>query len=66
MAAAFPIGWTMSRVMLGAVFYVVFTPVAMVFRAMGRDALRLRRPAETTTYWTAHRGADVEEYLRQF
>ena len=27
-----------------SLFYVVFTPVALVFRLMGRDALRLRRP----------------------
>ena len=28
MVAAFPIGWTISRVVLGAVYYIVFTPVA--------------------------------------
>ena len=47
MVVAFPIGWTVSKVVLAAMLYLVFTPMAFVFRLMGRDALdmRLRRPA---------------------
>ena len=66
MIAAFPLGWTVSRVMLAGLFYLVFTPVAAVFRLMSRDALRLRRPQTMSTYWTEHRMADVQEYFRQF
>jgi hypothetical protein len=66
MIAAFPIGWTVSKVMLAGLFYLVFTPVAAVFRLMGRDALRLRRREALGTYWTEHRMADVQEYFRQF
>ena len=66
MIAAFPIGWTISLVMLAGLFYLVFTPVAAVFRLMGRDALRRRRPEALGTYWTEHRSEDVREYLRQF
>jgi hypothetical protein len=65
MIAAFPIGWTVSRLMLVVVFYLVFTPVALVFRLMGRDALRLkRRPAGS--YWTPRPApGNVKEYFRQ-
>lgn len=66
MVVAFPIGWTVSKVVLGAMLYLVFTPVALVFRVMGRDALRLR-PKPSTSYWQAKSGAKSgEEYLRQF
>ena len=67
MVAAFPIGWTLSHVVLGAMYYLMFTPVAVVFRLMGRDALRLRRGAPGHTYWMPKGGArDVRDYFRQF
>jgi hypothetical protein len=65
MMAAFPIGWTVSSLMVAAMFYVVFAPVAWVFRLMGRDALRLRR-GQAASYWIAKaRPSGVNEYLRQ-
>ena len=66
MVAAFPIGWTVSKVVLGAVLYLVFTPVALVFRLLGRDALKLRRRTPAS-YWEPKAGATSgKEYLRQF
>src|SRR5688572_23018441 len=56
MIVAFPIGWTVSKVVLGAMLYLVFTPVALVFRLMGRDALTLR-PKPSTSYWQPKPGA---------
>ena len=65
MVAAFPIGWTISRVVLGAIFFLVVTPLAVVFRLMGRDALRLRR-TEVSSHWVSKRRAgDLREYFRQ-
>ena len=65
MVVAFPIGWTVSRLMVTALFFLLFTPVALVFRLMGRDALRVRRPAGPS-YWTAkHQPGNVREYFRQ-
>src|SRR5262245_45119203 len=55
MIAAFPIGWTISRVIVTVLFYVVFTPFALVFRLTGRDALRLHRH-RLTTYWMDTKG----------
>ncbi len=65
MVAAFPIGWTVSRIVLGAIFFLVLTPVAAAFRIGGRDALRLRRRKQTS-YWLAKRPAgDARTYFRQ-
>ena len=66
MIVAFPIGWTVSRVILGAIFYVVMTPLGVLFRLTGRDAMGRARPTRTT-YWTAKaQPAGLAEYLRQF
>jgi hypothetical protein len=66
MSAAFPIGWTVSRLVLVAMFYLVFAPVAIVFRLLGRDALRLRRRG-AASYWMPYVSArKPEDYFRQF
>jgi TRAP-type C4-dicarboxylate transport system permease small subunit len=66
MIVAFPIGWTVSRVALALVFYVVITPVALVFRVMRRDELQLRRADRRASYWRPKpRPESVREYLRQ-
>ena len=66
MVIAFPIGWTVSKLVLGAMLYLMFTPVALVFRLIGRDALKLRR-RDSASYWEPKPGAKSgEEYLRQF
>lgn len=66
MLAAFPIGWTVSQLMLLVLFYLVFTPVGLVFRLMRRDALNLRR-RDVTSYWAVKpRAARAEDYFRQF
>ena len=66
MIVAFPIGWTVSKVALGLMFFLVFLPVALVFRVTGRDALRLRRTSDKS-YWLAKPASrSGDEYLRQF
>lgn len=63
--AVFPIGWAVSRVVLAVIYYAVFTPVALVFRMMGRDELKLRRPGGTTAWTPKRQPGSVDEYLRQ-
>lgn len=46
MTVAAPIGWLVMRVGLLVFFFLVLVPLALVFRAAGRDALGMRaRPA---------------------
>lgn len=62
-----PIGVVMTRLMLGALFYVLFTPLALLFRLAGRDALGRTRADSRTTYWTPRPPVtDTRRYLRQF
>ena len=45
MVLAFPIGWTVSQVILLLMFYGLFTPIGLVFRLIGRDPLQRARRA---------------------
>ena len=51
MVVAFPIGWTVSRLLLAMVFYGLFTPLALVFKVVGRDRLQRARRTDRATYW---------------
>jgi hypothetical protein len=53
MVLAFPIGWTVSLVILGVMFYGLFTPIALVFRLIGRDPLHRTRRPEVQSYWVS-------------
>ena len=65
MIAVFPIGWTVSQLLLGLMFYTVFAPVGLLFRMIGRDGLSLRR-REARSYWTnKDTPTSVSDYFRQ-
>ena len=64
---AWPIGWVTSHLALAIVYYGVFTPIALVFRILGRDPLNRRFDRAATTYWETHQqNTDLKRYLRQF
>ena len=44
------LGMIVSPIVLGVVFFVVFTPIAFVMRLSGRDQLRLKF-RERQSYW---------------
>ena len=65
--AAFPIGWLMTQMVLALMFYAVLTPLALLFRWRGRDALQLRCRPERKSFWTERGGPpEASRYLKQF
>jgi hypothetical protein len=67
MIVAFPIGWVVSHVIMGVLFYGLFTPVSWVFKLIGRDELGLKAKKEAATYWRAKPQAlNSSQYMRQF
>lgn len=67
MTLAFPLGWLISRVLLGTLYYALFTPIAAVFRLSKRDVLRIRHRSAEGSYWVSKPArTDVSDYLRQF
>ena len=67
MYAAFPIGWTVSHLVLAAVYYLVLTPTGLIMRMLGHDPMNRRLDRDAPTYWTP-RGPQREPagYFRQF
>jgi hypothetical protein len=66
MGLAYPIGWTVSHLMLAVILYLVITPVGLVMRLCGYDPMERRFDRSATSYWVAHNpGGDTRRYFRQ-
>ena len=62
-----PIGFVLSHIIMGLLFYGVFAPIALFFRLTGRDVLRRTLEPDAPTYWlTRPAETDVKRYFRQF
>jgi len=67
MVLAFPIGWLISQILLAVLFYLVLTPVAVVFRWRGRDLLGRKPAPGRSSFWQPKRNPeDVRSYLKQY
>ena len=51
-----PIGFVLSHVLLAGVYSLVLTPIALVFRLMGRDVIGKKLDANAKTYWHERSG----------
>ena len=62
------LGKVVSPVVLGAIFFLILTPVSLGSRLFGRDELRLKRKASQTSYWLdrAPPGPEPESFKNQF
>lgn len=58
----------MSPLVMGAIFFLCVTPVALIMRLLGKDVLRLRRRRDLATYWIAREtpGSAPDTMKRQF
>ena len=67
MLITFPVGWVMSYVVASLVYFLVVTPIGLIVRVVGRDALGRTFEPESETYWveTPDR-AESARYFRQF
>lgn len=67
MCLAFPIGWVVSHLLLGGIYFLVLTPLACMLRWSGYDPLARSWEASRETYWE-QRGTvnEPRRYFRQF
>ena len=68
MIFALIIGWFMTRVVLGLVFYFIISPIGLLARFIGKDFLELRKSSDNKSYWN-NRDSDMElnqDYEKQF
>ena len=67
MIVSFPIGWVISHLVMIIFFFGIITPVGLVFRLLGRDALHRKWDLQAKSYWVKYPRPDsVQRYFRQF
>jgi hypothetical protein len=48
---ALPIGFVISQVLMAVIYYLVMTPIGLVFRLIGRDVLGRKIDRQRASYW---------------
>ncbi len=68
MSFAFALGWINTRIILGLVFFLIFTPAGLVIRMLGKDPLRLRFDRQARSYWVKRKaqGFNKKRYEQLF
>jgi hypothetical protein len=67
MYLVYPIGWTVSHVLLALVFYGVITPIGLALRLFGRDPMRRKWDSSRVSYWIPKKPTEkASRYFRQF
>jgi len=67
MVVTFPIGIVVSHLLIAAVYYLVITPIGLLLRLRGRDAMKRRFPGGEESYWVERETVeDQRRYFRQF
>jgi len=61
----YPIGWVVSHLLLGAIFYGVVTPIGISLRLAGHDPLQLKAPLGNSLWKSSVGKTDPAGYLRQ-
>lgn len=64
---AFPIGFVLSYVIMGTLFFLIIGPIAVLFRLFGRDSMHRRYDPNAPTYWQAAKPPrDSDSYFHQY
>jgi len=63
----YPIGFVLSYVLMGTLFYLIIAPAGIVMRLLGKDPLERGILPEAETYWVDSPPArPSESYFKQF
>ena len=66
MVLAFPVGWVLGLIAVAVLYYGVLTPLGLLFKLCGRDALCRRYQPELASYWAPRQASEVRSYFRSF
>ncbi len=62
-----PIGWILSFIMLAIFYYLIVTPIGLMFRLTGRDPLNRKFDSTSKSYWKKRKSPDtLDRYFHQF
>jgi hypothetical protein len=60
------LGKLVNPLVLSALFFLIFTPMALLMRAFGKDPLRLKFDPSAESYWIPRTGSEIEsDSMRQ-
>lgn len=61
------LSWVNTRIVLGVLWILVFTPYSVVLRLLGKDPMR-RRFADGESYWrdAEHENSTLDQFERQY
>ena len=62
------LGWVNTRILLGLIFYLLFTPIGLIMRVLQRDVLQRKIDPNVDTYWVdREKISNIKEHSkRQF
>jgi len=62
------LGWINTRLIVLALFYLIFTPVGIVLKLFGKDLLEIKFDRKRPTYWNKKeiKPFKPQDYQRQF
>lgn len=63
---AAPLGWFNTRVILGIVWVLIFTPLGLIRKLMGADALRRASLPKGESYWLERKKRDPKHFRNGF
>jgi hypothetical protein len=68
MKFAFVLGWINTRILLGLMFFLVFTPIGLILRLTGKDLLDQKIDRSAKSYWVKRerKEFDPKQYERLF
>jgi ABC-type uncharacterized transport system permease subunit len=62
-----PIGFAVSFILLAAFYFLLLTPLGLLFRLIGRDPLNRKFNLDMKSYWLTYQShSNPERYFRQF
>lgn len=54
MKIGYLLGWINTRIILGILFYLLFFPIAVIMRGLGKDPMKRKKDLAVTSYRVAH------------
>ena len=66
MGIAFVMGTIISFFIVALIYYVIITPVGLIMKIIGRDALKLKKSSfQNDTYWETHPDISSKDYYKR-
>ena len=63
----FPIGWVVSYLVMTIFYFLIITPIGLLFRVTGHDPLNRNFDPNTKSYWQKRQAPDkLDRYFHQF